>query len=195
MPGITITRRSTYNDSDGKQQSRQVQRTRWEPVSGSLEHFFDDELVAASKGVPPDLLRKIEPFPTHELVAYDAGYLSGWVVEQYQIDLLAAAQRSRQMMDAELQTLCGRQVPGDTQRNLNVNSDYSAQTFKHILAPVWYLTYHYGGKAYPAAINGYTGAVGGKYPLSWAKIAMLVVFILFVLYIVALVSARQHHGM
>ena len=36
-------------------------------------------------------MRKIEPFPTHELVPYDPGFLAGWVVEQYQIDLVNAA--------------------------------------------------------------------------------------------------------
>ena len=45
-----------YTDSDGKRQSRQVQHTRWEPSSGSLDHFFDDELVPASRGVPAELL-------------------------------------------------------------------------------------------------------------------------------------------
>src|SRR5581483_3428305 len=63
-------------------------RTRWEYSSGSLDHFFDDELVPASKGVPAPLLGKIEPFPTTtDLKPYDPGFLSGWVVEQYQIDL------------------------------------------------------------------------------------------------------------
>jgi hypothetical protein len=38
------------------------------------------------------MLRRIEPFPTKELVPYNAGFLSGWVVERYQIDLVAAAQ-------------------------------------------------------------------------------------------------------
>ena len=38
---------------------------------------------------------------------------------------------------------CARpQIPGDTYRNLKVRADYSGQTFKHILAPVWLLTLH-----------------------------------------------------
>ena len=53
----------TYTDAQGRTQSRQVQRTRWEPAAGSIDHFFDDELVPASKGVEPQLLRQIEPFP------------------------------------------------------------------------------------------------------------------------------------
>ena len=44
---------------------------------GSCQHFFDDDLVCASVGVHPNLLRGIEPFPTHELKPYDAGYVAG----------------------------------------------------------------------------------------------------------------------
>jgi len=39
------------------------------------------------------------------------------------------------MMDAALRALCGRQVPGDTYRNLQVQAQYSNRTFKHVLLP------------------------------------------------------------
>src|SRR5580704_8613012 len=118
-----------YTDGNGRQQSRQVQKVRWVPSAGALDHFFDDELVPASRGVQPEMLRRIEPFPTtKELVAYNPGYLSGWVVERYQIDLIAAAKEAREEMDAEIERLCAAEVPGDTHRNLQVESDYSGQT-------------------------------------------------------------------
>ncbi len=152
-----------------------MQKTRWVPASGSLKHFFDDELVSASKGVQPDLLAGVEPFPTtNELKPYNPGYLSGWPVEQYQIDLIAAAQAARDRMLRETETLCSREVPGDTQRALRVDADFSDQTFKHILVPVWLLTYTYGRKTYQVVINGYTGTIAGKYPLSWVKITLAV---------------------
>ena len=140
--------------------------------------------MSASRGVPPDLLRRIEPFPTTELVPYDAGYLSGWVVEQYQIDLVAAAQNSREVMDAKLRQLCAEQIPGDTYRALEVDADYSWQTFKHVLLPIWLLSYQYGGSTYRIVANGFTGAIAGKYPKSWIKIGFLVLVILIVLLIV-----------
>jgi Zn finger protein HypA/HybF involved in hydrogenase expression len=167
----------TYRDANGQTQTRQVQHTRWQPSSGDLDHFFDDELVCASVGVNQELLRQIEPFPTKELVAYAPNYLAGWVVEQYQIDLIAAAQRSRARMDAELRNLCAGQVPGDTYRNLQVGTRYSNQTFKHILVPVWLLTFSYGSASYQAVINGYTGGIAGKYPKSWVKILLLILTI------------------
>jgi len=160
----------TYTDAQGKTQTRQVQKIRWEWSSGSLDNFFDDELVAASRGVRPDLLQKVEPFPTQELAPYKAGFLSGWVVERYQIDLVAAAQRARQIMDAKTNSLCASQVPGDTHRNLSVNTDYSGQTFKHILVPLWLLTYNYGPRNFQVLINGFTGSIAGEYPKSWVKI-------------------------
>jgi DNA-directed RNA polymerase subunit RPC12/RpoP len=181
----------TYRDSDGHEQTRQVQRTRWEPSAGAVDHFFDDELVPASQGVAPVLLRKIEPFPTHELAKYDPGFLSGWIVEQYQIDLVAAAQLARARMETELQQLCGREVPGDTYRDLQVNGDFSAQTFKHILVPVWLLSYNYGPRNFQVVINGYTGGIAGKYPLSWIKITLAVILALLVLMVVALVMNHQ----
>ena len=164
----------TYRDANGHTQTRQVQHVRWVPSSGSVDHFFDDELEPASRGVHPEMLRRIEPFPTKELAPYNAGYLSGWVVERYQIDLVAAAQAAREDMDAETERLCSAQVPGDTQRNLQIQSDYSGQTFKHILVPIWLLTYDYGAQHFQVVINGYTGAIAGKYPKSWVKITLAV---------------------
>ncbi|RYX81873.1 zinc ribbon domain-containing protein [bacterium] len=171
----------SYTDSEGNSRTRQVQHTRWEPAWGSLNHFFDDDLVAASKGVQPDLLRQVEPFPTTtDLKPYDPAFLSGWVVEQYQIDLIAAAQHSRQSMEQEMYNRCSSDVPGDTQRNLRVQTDYSGQTFKHILVPVWLLSYTYGSTSYQVVINGYTGSIAGKYPLSWGKILLAIILGLIV---------------
>ena len=180
----------SYTDTQGKRQTRQVRKIRWQWSSGNLDHFFDDELVPASRGVQPDLLRKVEPFPTKELMPYNAGFLSGWVVERYQIDLVSAAQHAREVMDAKVRTLCAQQVPGDTHRNLNGNADYSLQTFKHILVPVWLLTYNYGPKTFQVVINGFTGTIAGKYPLSWVKMLFAVLAALIAVGVFILLSNK-----
>jgi hypothetical protein len=165
--------------------TERVRKVRWEPASGSLEHFFDDEPVPATHGVQPDMLRKVEPFPTDALLPYDPGYVSGWVVEQYQIDLVAAAEQARQSMEQKLRGLCAAQVPGDTHRNLQVDANYSGQTFKHILVPLWIVAYNYGSKTFQVLANGFTGRIAGKYPLSWVKIFLAVLAALIVLMIFA----------
>lgn len=170
-----------YYTGSGKNRQRHV---RWSPAAGELSHVFDDDLVTASLGVDPKWLRAVEPFPTSGLIPYDPGYLAGWTVERYQIDLVAAATRSREQMDATIRQLCINQIPGDTHRNLVVRSNYSDQRFKHILVPVWLLSYKYGSKSYQVVINGVTGKVVGGRPWSWIKIALLILVALIVLVLV-----------
>jgi Zn finger protein HypA/HybF involved in hydrogenase expression len=167
-----------------RQGNKNVRKVRWTPAAGAVSHAFDDELVCASAGVNHDQLRKVEPFPTSSLVPYDAGYLSGWTVERYQIDLVGAAERSRQQMDAVIRDMCARDVPGDTHRNLHVQSTYRDQTFKHILAPVWLLTYVYGRTSYQVVVNGVTGTIAGKHPWSWVKIGLAVLVGIVILLVI-----------
>ncbi len=169
-----------YYTTDDK--GNREQHTRWEYASGHVSQFHDDLLVPASKGVHASLLAELEPFPTTTaLLPYDPGYLTGWVVEQYQIDLIEAAQNSRSRMTEIVRQECSNQVPGDTQRGLRIAPTFSAQTFKHTLLPVWLLTYTYGSKNYQVAVNGATGKIAGEYPLSWVKITIAVILGLILL--------------
>ena len=167
-------------DNRGRPVMRRERRVRWEPASGVVDTFFDDEAVPGTQGVPLDLLRKVEPFPTKEVVSYDTAFLSGHVVEHYQVVLLDAAQRSVEQMQAKLTMLCSQQIPGDTHRNLQIYPEFSSRTFKHVLVPVWLLKYDFGAKPYQVIVNGYTGAIAGRHPLSFWKIAFLVLVALLV---------------
>ena len=122
---------------------------------------------------------------------YNTGYVAGWVVERYQLDLVAAAQHSREVMDRKLSALCASQVPGDTHRNLNVDADYSAQTFKHILLPIWLLSYSYGARKFQVVVNGYTGEIAGDYPKSWIKITLAIVVAILVILILSLFAGNK----
>jgi hypothetical protein len=175
----------TYRDSNGRTATRQVQHVRWEPAAGVVDHFFDDEPVPGTQGIDLGLLRQVEPFPTAtELVAYDTAFLSGFVVEHYQVVLIDAAKRSQEQMHAALEGLCGSQVPGDTYRNLRIDPEYSGQTFKHVLVPVWLLAYTYGAKRFQVVVNGCTGTIAGQYPKSPWKILGVILVLLVILLLV-----------
>ena len=120
---------------------------------------------------------KAASFPVSEAYSPTPSYVAGWTVEQYQIDLIAAAQHSRERMEQQVYHMCARQVPGDTHRNLRVQSQFSGQTFKHTLLPVWFVTYNYGSKTFQVVLNGVTGSIAGEHPKSFWKIFFLVLFI------------------
>lgn len=171
----------SYRDSQGRHRTRTVRHVRWRPSSGVVEHYFDDEPVPGTQGVDLALLRAVEPFPTNDLVPYDTAYLSGFVVEHYRVVLIDAARQSRLQMERRLRELCIYQIPGDTYRNLEIAPQYSGETFKHVLVPVWLLTYDYHGRSFQVVANGYTGAIAGRYPKSAWKIFFLIATILLVL--------------
>jgi len=167
-------------DNKGRPVVQQERRTRWEPASGVVDHTFDDEPVPGTQGLPISLLRQVEPFPTQELVPYDTAFLSGHVVEHYQVVLTEASNQSQQQMHQALEQMCARQVPGDTHRNLVIHPTFSGQTFKHILVPIWLLTYAFRSKSYQVLVNGSTGRMTGTYPLSGWKIFFAVMLALIV---------------
>ena len=179
-------------DSKGNRVVRQEQRTRWEPAHGEIDHAFDDDPVPGTQGLPMDLLRQVEPFPTQEVVPYDTAFLSGHVVEHYKVVLIEAAEQSQQQMHAALERLCAAQVPGDTHRNLRIFPTFSGRTFKHVLVPVWLLKYDYGSKPYQVIVNGYTGAIAGRHPFSFWKIALLVLLAVLATLIFVWIDSQQY---
>ena len=180
----------TYTQN-GQTRTRQVRHVRWEPAAGALDHFFDDDLVAGSEGAHAALLEKIEPFPTTtDLKPYAPEFVRGWTVERYQVDLRLAAELNMTQMERALHDLCAQQVPGDTHRNLQVRSTYRGRTFKHVLMPVWLVSYTYGRRAFQVLVNGYTGAIAGERPYSWIKIALAALAALIVVLAFAWLEGR-----
>ena len=166
---------------NGKTVMRSERRVRWEPASGFLEKAFDDVPVPASKGLPPDLARGVEPFPTGGLVPYDPQYLSGFLAEEYAVDLPDALGSAKQRMTQEIIAACGAAVPGDTHRNLSVSTAWSGLTCKNALLPVWISAYEYAGKPFRFLVNGVTGKVDGHAPFSAAKIALAIAAVIALL--------------
>ncbi|MGI8601901.1 MAG: zinc ribbon domain-containing protein [Verrucomicrobiales bacterium] len=180
----------SYTDSNGQRRTRQDRRVRWEPSAGELEHFFDDDLVPGTTGVRLDLLRKVEPFPTSDLKPYDPAFVRGWTVERYQVGLEPAADMNFQQMENAVRSMCAQQVPGDTHRNLEVQTRYQGRTFKHILVPIWLVTYTYGPKVFQIIMNGYTGQIAGERPTSWIKVFFYIILPAIILLIIFLMMQR-----
>jgi len=78
-------------------------------------------------------------------------------------------------------------VPGDTHRALRVHNTIRDVRWKHVLLPLWTVSYRHAGKVYTVLVNGQTGQVHGEAPLSWAKIVLFVLAVLAGLGLVVLV--------
>ena len=187
---VTQTYTVTVN---GKPQvrTRQVRKVRWEPASGSRRDTYDDLQVMASAGIDRELARKLGDFDTRELVPYRPEYLVGWEAEEYAIDLNGGWDLGEQRMFDEQESRCSGDVPGDTQRNLRVQTRLSEVRWKHVLLPLWSLSYQYQGQPYPVLINGQSGRIVGRAPYSWVKILFAVLLVAVVIGAIVFVTQAR----
>ena len=188
----------TYSTTDEKgnqvQQTRQVQKIRWEHASGFLPLHFDDVLVPAATSVDRTMIERIYPFDTAALVPYEPGFLSGWGAEAYTVDLPSGWKVGQEIIQEQVEQACARQVPGNTHRNLQVKTAFSNMKYKHVLFPVWIASYRYQDKVYHFLVNGQTGEVQGQAPISWIRVTLVIIAVVIVLVVLFLLLSQGDTG-
>jgi hypothetical protein len=192
----TATETYTETDSDGNTQTktRTVVHTRWTWVSGEVQHFFDDVLVCASKGMPDDLVMTLEPWDLGKLEVFRPDYLSGFKTERYAVGLTAGFERAKQLMRPTIERLVCEDIGGDHQRIDSLQTRHLGVTFKHLLLPIWLASYRYRNELYQIMVNARTGEVVGRRPYSVAKIVSLVLAIILAAGLVCFIVAKAHGG-
>ena len=166
------TRTVTVN-VNGKTETRQeqVQKTRWYPASGTVARGFDDVMAIASNALPTHLGEGLEPWDLSQLQPYKPDYLAGFQAEGYTVALADGNATARQKMAGVIEEDVRHDIGGDVQRIDTVATNYSDETFKHILLPIWIAAYKYNSKTYRFLVNGQTGEVQGERPYSVWKIS------------------------
>lgn len=171
----------TVKNKDGS--SKTV--TDWSNTSGNYDAFFDDELVLGSDRHNTLMLKGIEPFNTAANKAYKAEYLAGFGAERYSIGLKSAWDSAKASIKYKLDSKITSKILSDHNANhvkdLNVKTVYSKLTYKYLMLPVWCSSFKYNGKVYQFMVNGQTGKVYGKTPVSGIKIILTCGIILLVL--------------
>ncbi|MEV4317478.1 hypothetical protein [Actinocrispum sp. NPDC049592] len=183
----------SYTDDNGNQQTRRVQHTRWYPVRGVVDRFFDDMLIPGSTTLPEKKLADLEPWPLTEAAPYQPQYLAGHFALRYDVEPEPAFELAKHQMSNVIREDCRRDIGGDEQRVNEVATEHNNVTFKLMLLPVWIATYIYAGRTWQILINGCTGEVHGERPYSRLKIALAILLVLAVIAaIVIWVVASKH---
>ena len=168
-------RKVKSKDEDGNEVTKI--ETDWYQVSGHINNFFDDIQIAASVRYKKGFFKGIEPFNFKELKAYSPDYISGYLSENYSIDLETGHNEAVKKMNSELTSMAGREIRKeyDHARNIKVNSKFYNETYKNLLLPIYATSYSYKNKNYNVIINGQTGKIQGDYPKSVAKLIILAI--------------------
>lgn len=155
--------------------AQQVRRIRWRRAAGRVARNFNDVLVLASASLPRRFSDGLAPWNLSHLRPYRPDYLAGFEAEGYTIPLADGHATARAEMAGVILNDARRDIGGDEQRVEQIRTDYSAETFKHVLLPVWTAAYRYNGNSYRFLVNGQSGRVQGERPWSAWKIAAAVI--------------------
>ena len=159
--------------------------TDWRHVSGIYQEFFDDVTVMASKRQGDSGVRACEPFDFSKLVPYSPQVLAGFIAERYSIGLKegweSAQQTIQSRLRSDISSYVRRHWNANRAESVRFSTLYSNITYKYLLVPTWISSFKYKDKVYQFAVNGQTGKVGGKAPVSvWRVLIAIILGIILI---------------
>lgn len=144
----------------------------WRNIKGTFYDGFDDVLITAGSKFDQDKLDKIAPYSTNEGREYEGKYLLGFMAYHYDHELPACWNSAKSKMDAMIRQHILKQYHYDVLDYLNVSTTHEQVTYKYVMLPVYVGNYKYKKKLYNFFVNGSTGKVTGKTPVSpWRVLA------------------------
>lgn len=185
--GENYTETETYTTTDSKGKTvvrtRTVVKTEWRPLSGRHSCYLVDVVVTASRGISNERLEEIEPFDLRALRRYEPSFISGWIAEDPSLSKDHCFQLAHQESIAKVGKMLSGFMPGDSHTNLEYTTHLSNEVIDLALLPVWSFAVRYDPNQPPLRIlvNGQTGRIGGKVPISAVKVSIAVVIALIVI--------------
>lgn len=156
--------------------------TDWYKTQGHYEESFDDELVVASTNHNQSILKQLEPFNTADNKTYKPEYVAGFVAERYAVGIKDAWKMAMESIKMKLTNSISSKIrtekDADHVRSLQLDTVYNDITYKYLLLPVWLSSYKYKDKVYQFMVNGQTGKVAGKSPVSAIKVTICIIVVI-----------------
>lgn len=141
-------------------------------VSGNFNCFYDDVLVATNENFTQSHLNDLAPFDTGAACVYEKKYLSGYMADGYQKNLDESWGNAKHIIDGRIRGDIKAKLHCDVVDYLNVETHHHDVKFKYMLLPIYTLLYLFKKKKYILRVNGSTGKVRGKTPVSPFKVAI-----------------------
>ena len=109
----------------------------------------------------------IGPFELDEAIEFNPAFLCNFSV---QIGDDNIAKIISDEVASETERVLKKRMPNFTYNAGTIDINYTVKSDENILVPVWYFDYNYKGERYSCIMNGQTGKVIGKMPISKSKI-------------------------
>jgi len=167
--------------------------TDWYNTSGTYDHFIDDMLVSGSTNHDASIMSCIEPFDTEDNKAYQPEYIAGYAAERYSIGLKDAWEKAKQFITSRLKSLIESKVVSenraDTVKDVVMRTTYSNITYKYLMLPIYISSFTYKGKVYQFMVNGQSGKVGGRSPVSALRVMLAILIVIAIIAVIYMLTS------
>lgn len=113
--------------------------------------------------------QRLEPFDLRCLKPFEAGYLSGFYADRYDLSdkqlTGVAIGRTKALFDEQIR----KTVSASNISIVENRPKYQVKNAEYALLPAWFLTFRYKNEPYTMLVNGQTGKVVGAVPFDKAK--------------------------
>ena len=166
----------THTRTVGSGKNRRTETyTVWRYISGVYDDAFDDVLITAGSKLDQKRLDKLSPFDTNCGRTYNSGYLMGFMAYRYDYEITDCWKDAKAKMDAVIKRKILSKYVHDKVAYFNTNTSHERVTYKYVMLPVFVGVFKYTKKAYNFFVNGNTGRVTGKTPVSPIRVILAVV--------------------
>lgn len=132
---------------------------------------YEDVPVDASLLMFDDTMDMLEPFDYELLTEFDPRVMSGFLGEIYNMSSAELAQRAENKISKSAGKIVRDSLKDYSLSKPEVDTlTMTCKETEYALLPVWKYTYFHGGRMYEFFVNGQSGKVIGKTPISKKKV-------------------------
>jgi len=149
----------------------EITETSYYHVERDMSIKYQDIPVDASVKMTDETMDLLEPFHYSDMVDFKPEYMSGFLGEKYNMTSDVVEFRAHEKMHESASAFLQQSISGYTtlhQYHRQIQSE--EPQVQYVLLPVWKYIYKYKDVLYPFYINGQTGKIIGKVPISKGKV-------------------------
>lgn len=136
-------------------------------VKGDFKSIPTDGL----KNLDDKLMSSIEPFDYSKITEFNPAYMAGFYAEEYDINGEDTIAQAKERADDAMRSECLSNAGFYEAKVIeSYHPSYSNEESKYAMLPVWLFNVTYKDKDYQFAVNGETGKIAGKLPISIPKL-------------------------
>jgi len=183
----TVTKTRTTAQGSRQTYTEQEPYKEWHVAAGTHTGRYRLAIVATS-GLSQGDLDKLAAAPgnfTNDEGAEPFGQVTredNFALEKATLDAAEATRRAKIKVDALERAACDAEV----ERLDSCSTQIANIAVRLSYHPIWWITYSYKGKPYNCLMDGRTGAVTGKKPISKTKVIIAVVAIIIIVALIIL---------